>query len=215
MNFDLILNTAKKSKWINTCEMIVLHHTWWWSFKWNMDFLANNPKPASCHYVVWQNGEIWKIGEDHDILWHAWQSQYWIKKDLNNYSIWIEIVNNWENFSEIQKQKVNELVLFLIEKYKIEKNNLVRHKDICVPAWRKVDPYDTLWNDKFKTFEDYKNYLFTKKEIMWEFAKLQWYKLFDKKEYDKPATIWDVKDLLEIALLRFDEKKNNGTLEKR
>ena len=166
MNYNLILDTNKKSKWINTCEILVLHHTWWWTFGWNMNFLASNIKQASAHYVVWQAWEVWKIWNDTDILWHAWNSKWNWKTDLNKCSIWIEIVDDWKTFTDIQRDKVDELAIELIKKYGIKKENLVRHKDICVPAWRKVDPDDSLWNTRFKTFEVYKNFLFSKLTIM-------------------------------------------------
>lgn len=162
MKYDLILSTKKKSAWKNTCEMIILHHTAGWTFKWNMEYLANSNKQASAHYVVWQNGEVGKIWEDTDILWQAWTSAWNWKTDLNKYSIWIEIV--WPWFTDIQRDKVDELVLELISKHNIKKENLARHKDIA--PWRKVDPDDSLWNTRYPNFEAYKNFLFSKLTIM-------------------------------------------------
>jgi len=52
----------------------------------------------------------------------------------------------------------------LISKHNIKKENLVRHKDIA--PGRKIDPDDSLWNTRFKTFEAYKNFLFSKLTIM-------------------------------------------------
>lgn len=214
MEYKEILQTKNVWNWKNTCEMVVLHHTATppWTTKWNLNVLLwNTPRVVSAHYLVNDLWEIYKLAKDEQITYHAWTSSWKWKTDINKYSIWIEII--WPWFTDKQIKSVEELTKYLIEKYWISKDNVVRHKDIS--PWRKTDVDDTLWNDKFKTFEDYKNYLFNKLEIMWEFAKLKWYKLFDQKEYDKPASIWDVKDLLEVALLRFDEKKNNWTLEER
>lgn len=162
MKYDLILSTKKKSAWKNTCEILVLHHTWGWNFKGNIEYLANNKAQASAHYVVWPAGEVGKIWEDTDILWHAWSSAWNWKTDLNKYSIWIEIV--WPWFSDIQRDKVDELVMELISKHNIKKENIVRHKDIA--PGRKIDPDDSLWLTRFKTFEAYKNFLFSKLTIM-------------------------------------------------
>lgn len=170
MNYTKILQTNKKSVWINSCELLVLHHTGWWTFDWNMNYLSINKVKSSCHYIVWLNWEIWKIGEDTDILWHTWISERKWDNNLNKKSIWIEIINDWDYFSDIQKEKVEELIIDLIKKYNIKKENLVRHKDIA--PWRKVDPYDTLRNNKFTSFDDYKNSLFSKIKIMWTYEKI-------------------------------------------
>ena len=162
MKYDLILPTKKLTVWKNTCEILVLHHTAGWNFKSNMSFLAISNKQASAHYVVWTNWECWKIWEDGNILWHAGTSSWNWKTDLNKYSIWIEIV--WPWFSDIQRDKVDELVMELISKHNIKKENLVRHKDIA--PGRKIDPDDSLWNTRYPNFEAYKNFLFSKLTIM-------------------------------------------------
>lgn len=213
MEFKKILKTNKKSIWKNTCEILVLHHTAWWSFDWNMEFLANNKKEASCHYVLWQNfWEVWKIWEDTDILWHAWKSSWNWKTDLNRFSIWIEIVNDWEKFSDIQRQNVDKLAIELIKKYKIKKENIVRHKDIA--PGRKNDPYDSLWNTRFKSFDDYKNYLFFNLEIMSKYTEIKekvlketWVKpIFESCEWAWTLTEQETKELIEIAFARFTER---------
>jgi len=164
---------------------------------------------------MWFNWEKGKIWNDTDILWHAGTSERNWKNNLNRFSIWIEIVNNWETFSDIQRKNVDDLVKELIQKHNIKKENLVRHKDIA--PWRKTDPYDSLWNTRFKTFEDYKNYLYFNNDIMKEFENLRGYDLFSTNEddYKKTATIWDIKDLIEAAFLRYDEKKINWELKQR
>lgn len=188
MDYNLVLPTNKKSSGKNTCEILVLHHTWWNTFTWNMNYLAGNKAPASAHYVVWPLWEVGKIWEDTDILWQAGLSARSNKKDLNKYSIWIEIVNTWDNFTDIQRNKVDELAIELIKKHNIKKENLVRHKDIA--PWRKSDPYDTLWNTRFKTFDEYKNYLFSKLTIM---STIWFYEEIYKRE--NPAWWKVIKDI--------------------
>ena len=52
---------------------------------------------------------------------------------------------------------------------------------------------------------------------MWVYSKLIWFEIFNQKEedYNAVATIWDVKDLLEIAVYRYDKAKNENTLKLR
>ena len=63
-------------------------------------------------------------------------------------------------------------------------------------------------------FEDDWTIYNIKEEIMWEYSKLVWYNIFSQNEddYKKPATIWDIKDLLEGAIYRYNTKKEDKTL---
>ena len=88
-----------------------------------MNFLANNKAPASCQYVVWPNGELWKIWEDTDIQFHCWISSWKWRDNLNRFAIWIEVV--WPWFTDKQREAVSELAKYLINKHKIKKENIV------------------------------------------------------------------------------------------
>ena len=209
------------SKGLNTCEFIVVHHTWTkeWTVNWVIDWLFRREDYASCHYLIDINWDIYKFWNDTDILWHAWESQWKWKKDLNKYSIGIEIIwplsNGW--FTWEQSEALWLLVSTLSEKHNIKQENVLRHKDICVPVWRKVDPADTLWNRYFPTWESYVKFLFTKRNFIMstkEFAKLQGFELStsSEKDYETPATVWDVKDLLEVLLYRYHTQNESGTL---
>jgi len=165
MIFKQTLQTKNVWKWKNTCEMVVLHHTWTtpWTTQWNLNVLLwKTPKIVSAHYLINEVWEVYKLAQDEQITYHAWSSSWNWKTDLNKYSIWIEIV--WPWFSDIQRDKVDELVMELISKHNIKKENIVRHKDIA--PGRKIDPDDSLWLTRFKTFEAYKNFLFSKLTIM-------------------------------------------------
>ena len=209
MEFDLKLPTNKKSAWKNTCEILVYHHTWAWTFNWNMNYLATNPAQASCQFVVWPNWEKWQIWQETDIQWHCWVSSWKWRNNLNRFAIWIEVV--WPWFTDKQRQSVDELAKYLIKKYNIKKENVVRHKDITT---RKVDIDDSFWNNKYKSWEEYKNTLFNNTEKMSKYKTIRenviketWSKpILNSHEWDKPLTEAEVKDLLEIAFARFAER---------
>ena len=123
-------------------DMLVIHAT-------NMakePSLARLCDPASkvsCHYVVTQNGEIYSLVDDQKRAWHAGQSAWRGREQINNYSIGIEIVNPnhllpENKFTNEQMEAVIELCLDLITKYKIQPYNIVAHSDIA-PS-RKDDP---------------------------------------------------------------------------
>jgi len=151
MKFDKILQTKNKTKWTNTMQYIVLHHTGGGTYEWNIRTLTVGD--VSCHYVVWPDWKVAKIGEDKDILWHAGESKWKWLNGMNSYSIGIEIVNKEKTFTDQQRVSVRELVVYLIDKYGIPSGNIIRHKDIAPE--RKVDVYDEFRNNKYKTFADY------------------------------------------------------------
>lgn len=151
------LPTTKKTKGTNAKEFLTLHHTGSNSPTMNVaSYLATNKAQVSCHYLVGTNGEVVKIGEDDDILWHAGKSSCGKKTGLNKYSIGIEVNSLGENFTKEQKTATKELILSLMAKYKIPKENILRHKDITPRKW---DIGDDFWNKEYKTWEDYQNSL--------------------------------------------------------
>jgi len=133
--FTKTLQTDNITKWVNTDQFIILHHTATqpWTIKWVLNTLTK--WNVSCHFVVDVNGDIYKIWDPKDILWHCWNSEWGSYKMMNNYSMWIEVVwpdlnvNN-RKFSEIQFEKTTELVKYLMKEFHIWMYNILRHKDI-------------------------------------------------------------------------------------
>lgn len=164
---DTFPTPKEHTTWINTCEYIILHHTATkeGTIKWVLDWLYKRDDFASCHFVVDVNGDAYKIGEPKDILWHAWVSEWKWKTNLNNYSVWIEIIgplSDW-GFTDAQRTTVFWLTQHLMAVLNIPKENVLRHKDIAPK--RKTDVADSFWNNKYKTYQDYIN---TLKPRKWE-----------------------------------------------
>lgn len=156
------LQTKNITPWKNTRQFIILHHTatWYNTINWVLNTLTK--WTVSCHYVVDTNWDKYKIWATDNILWHAWISEYWKYKDMNRYSIWIEVIWPLPWFTNEQKKSVKELVEHLMFKFNIPKENILRHKDITN---RKIDIDDSFWNKEYKTFKDFKNTL-TPKELI-------------------------------------------------
>ena len=58
-----------------------------------------NPKyKVSCHYLISRNGRIIQMVKEKNIAWHAGKSKWKQFKNLNNYSIGIELVNKGHQF---------------------------------------------------------------------------------------------------------------------
>ena len=116
----------------------------------SMDRLKNPKSRVSCHYFIERNGDIYKMVEDNKIAWHAGKSKWKDIKDMNKYSIGIEIQNkghliNYQNYSKKQIFSLIKLIKILMKKYKIKKRNILGHSDIA--PLRKKDPGEKFpWN---------------------------------------------------------------------
>ena len=155
---------AEHTPWKNTCEYIIIHHTWtWeWTIKWVLDWLYKRDDYASCHFVIDTNGDAYKIWNPTDILWHAWESSWWKRKDMNKYSLWIEVIwplsDGW--FTSYQKVAVKKLIQHLMSAFKIPKENVLRHKDIAPK--RKWDISDTFFSPWYTGYEQFRDKLVPK-----------------------------------------------------
>ena len=90
------------------------------------------------------------IDDSIKVAWHAGRSKWKNIKNLNKYSIGIEIQNrghsnNYQNFPKKQISSLIILIKKLLKKYKINKSNVLGHSDIA--PLRKKDPGEKFpWN---------------------------------------------------------------------
>ena len=109
----------------------------------SMKRLCDQKSKVSSHFVISRNGKIYRLVKETNIAWHAGKSK-WIKyKNLNKYSIGIELVNRghkygYTSFNKKQILNLIKLCKKLKLKYKIAKQNIVGHSDIA--PLRKIDP---------------------------------------------------------------------------
>lgn len=145
---------VEHSPGINTCQYIILHHTGTkeWTINGVLDGLYRRADYASCHFAVDTNGDVYKIGDPRDILWHAGESTWQSLKDMNKYSVGIEVIGPLSDggFTSEQKLAVRKLVQHLMAVLNIPKFNVIRHKDIAPK--RKVDISDTFWSKEYKSY---------------------------------------------------------------
>ena len=81
--------------------------------------------------------------KDENIAWHAGKSKWKEFRNLNNYSLGIELVNpghqfSYQNFSHQQISSLIKLCEKIKKKYFIKKENFLGHSDIS--PLRKSDP---------------------------------------------------------------------------
>ena len=118
-------NFDKKKRNPKEIKFIVFHYT---GMKKEVDAINRliNPKSkVSSHYFIKKNGSIINMVPDLYISWHAGISNWKKLKELNKFSIGIEIHNpghqfGYQGFNKKQVNSVKYLSLNLAKKYKID-----------------------------------------------------------------------------------------------
>jgi N-acetylmuramoyl-L-alanine amidase len=123
--------------------MLILHYTGMRSAEDAIERLCDPAARVSAHYVVEENGTIWRLVPDSERAFHAGRSCWGGGSDLNNVSIGVEIANpghEWGYcpFPEEQMTAVERLCGALLRRYQIPSHRVVGHSDIAPD--RKSDP---------------------------------------------------------------------------
>lgn len=153
--FKQTLATKNVTPGKNTKQYIVMHHTGTYAGTVAGVLKTLTTGAVSCHFVVDQNGDAYKIGEPDNILWHAGVSEWNGLKDMNKYSLGIEFVGI-DSFTDIQKATGKKLVEHLMAAFNIPKENVIRHADIA--PGRKTD-INLNFILPLKKWSDYQNTL--------------------------------------------------------
>ena len=124
-------------------DMLVLHYTGMQSAAAALDRLCDPTAKVSAHYLVEEDGAVWRLVPEERRAWHAGIS-YWLgESGLNAVSIGVEIANpghewGYRPFLEAQMQAVEALCRDIIARRRIPAHRVVGHSDIA--PTRKTDP---------------------------------------------------------------------------
>jgi N-acetylmuramoyl-L-alanine amidase len=124
-------------------DMLVLHYTGMTSAAAAIERLCDPDAKVSAHYVVEENGRIWRLVPETRRAFHAGRSCWQGESDLNAVSVGIEIVNpghewGYRLFPEMQMTAVERLCQELVARHSIPPHRVVGHSDIAPD--RKSDP---------------------------------------------------------------------------
>jgi N-acetylmuramoyl-L-alanine amidase len=124
-------------------DLLVLHYTGMQSAAAAIDRLCDPEARVSSHYVVEEDGAVWRLVPEERRAWHAGVSFWQGETVLNTLSIGIEIVNpghewGYRPFPEAQMQAVEALCCDILARWRIPAHRVVGHSDIA--PTRKVDP---------------------------------------------------------------------------
>jgi N-acetylmuramoyl-L-alanine amidase len=123
--------------------MLILHYT---GMRSGAEAIARLRDPAarvSCHYVVEEDGAVFRLVAEEQRAWHAGISHWRGQTLLNGRSIGVEIVNpghewGYRPFPALQMAAVCDLCLGILARHPIPPRNVVAHSDVAPD--RKEDP---------------------------------------------------------------------------
>ncbi|WP_282009694.1 N-acetylmuramoyl-L-alanine amidase [Brevundimonas aveniformis] len=124
-------------------DMIILHYTGMQSGEAAIERLCDPQAKVSAHYVVEEDGRIFRLAPEERRCWHAGVSTWRGQDQLNGVSIGVEIVNpghewGYRAFPEPQVQAVIDLVGDIRTRWTVPNDRIIGHSDVAPD--RKEDP---------------------------------------------------------------------------
>jgi len=124
-------------------DMLILHYTGMRTGQAAIDRLRSEAAKVSSHYVVEEDGAIFRLVPEQRRAWHAGVSFWRGREALNGSCIGIEIVNpghefGYRDFPALQMAAVCDLCLEILSRHPIPARNVVGHSDVAPD--RKEDP---------------------------------------------------------------------------
>jgi N-acetylmuramoyl-L-alanine amidase len=124
-------------------DMLILHYTGMQSAREAIDRLCDPASRVSSHYIVDEDGGIWRLVPEERRAFHAGVSCWRGHRGLNGRSIGIEIVNpghdwGYRDFPVLQLAATCDLCLSILARHPIPQRNVVGHSDVAPD--RKQDP---------------------------------------------------------------------------
>jgi len=124
-------------------KYLILHYTAIPIDEEALKYLCDKKNKVSSHYLIDKSGFIFNLVDDRFRAWHAGESYWKKKRDINSRSIGIEICNsghhlNFEKYTIKQIASISKLLVHLKKKYSIRSENILGHSDIA--PYRKIDP---------------------------------------------------------------------------
>ncbi len=124
-------------------DMLVLHYTGMTSAADALARLTSLDSAVSAHYLVDEDGTVWRLVPEERRAWHAGLSFWRGRRDINSASIGIELVNpghefGYREFLEPQIAALESLCRDILGRHQIPPRHVLGHSDVA-PA-RKEDP---------------------------------------------------------------------------
>ncbi len=124
-------------------NLVVLHHTAMESAESAVARLCDPAAEVSAHYVIAEDGRIWRLVAESERAWHAGQGGWGAVRDVNSHSIGIELANagplrGFPPFPEPQMTVLEALLDEIMGRWGIAPARVIAHSDMA--PGRKADP---------------------------------------------------------------------------
>ena len=123
--------------------MLVVHYTGMPDLAAALDRLCDPAAEVSAHYLVGEDGAIWRLVAEDRRAWHAGVSFWAGEGDVNSRSIGIELANpghgpDYRAFAEPQMAALERLCHDILTRHPIPMHRILGHSDVA--PGRKLDP---------------------------------------------------------------------------
>jgi N-acetylmuramoyl-L-alanine amidase len=124
-------------------DMLILHYTGMRTAGEALDRLCDPAAKVSAHYLVDEDGTVWRLVDEAMRAWHAGVSFWRGRSDMNAASIGIELVNpghefGYRPFLDAQIAALEELAREILARHPIPARHVLGHSDVA--PQRKQDP---------------------------------------------------------------------------
>jgi N-acetylmuramoyl-L-alanine amidase len=124
-------------------DMLVLHYTGMETGEAALERMRDPEAKVSAHYMVEEDGRIFRLVPEERRAWHAGKSWWKGEKDCNAVSVGVEIVNpghefGYRDFPEAQVAAVIALLGDIRSRWDIPNDRILGHSDVAPD--RKTDP---------------------------------------------------------------------------
>lgn len=124
-------------------DMLVLHYTGMADAAAALGRLCDPEAEVSAHYLIEEDGVIWRLVPEDRRAWHAGRSQWAGGADVNSRSLGIELVNpghgpDYRPFPEVQIEALEGLCRLILARHPIPPCHVLGHSDVAPD--RKLDP---------------------------------------------------------------------------
>ncbi len=126
-------------------SFLILHYTSTKTAKDAIDILHSVERAVSAHYVVDEDGTVYRLVSEDNRAWHAGKSYWEGETDINSCSVGIEIQNpghgfGYREFPRAQIDAVKTLSRDIILRHGILPRHVLGHSDIAPGRADKKDP---------------------------------------------------------------------------
>lgn len=119
--------------------LVVLHYTAMPTMHAALERLRDPAAEVSAHYLVAEDGTIFRLVEEAERAWHAGAGAWGAITDVNSASIGVELANPGNApFAAPQIAALERLLADILSRHDLPPERVIAHSD-CAPG-RKVDP---------------------------------------------------------------------------